>query len=367
MKLNSIAATIEAALTKAGLNSRLGVMGAATASIRKALAAAGLVQRDSGDAPSRRTPPWRAPPVYPDDIADATPTQAPRASPAGQFLSRSISLGAHRMDYKLFVPSGAMAEPAPLVVMLHGCTQTPDDFALGTGMNELAQAQGFLVAYPAQTARANGSRCWNWFDAQQQSRGGVEASLIAAVACDVRQAWRVDPQRVFVAGLSAGGAMALILGNAYPEVFAAVGVHSGVALGTAHDVGSAFAAMRGLSAGSPSAASASAKAVPTIVFHGDADHTVNDSNAREITAQARRAFEAATDQPLREILHPRYTVRGREVSTTQYLDADGKTRIEHWVLHGADHAWEGGDMAGSYTDAKGPSASQAMVDFFLRQ
>ena len=161
--------------------------------------------------------------------------------------------------------------------------------------------------------------------------------------------------------------MALILGNAYPEVFAAVGVHSGVALGTAHDVGSAFAAMRGLSAGSPSAASASAKAVPTIVFHGDADHTVNDSNAREITAQARRAFEAATDQPLREILHPRHMVRGREVSTTQYLDADGKTRVEHWVLHGADHAWEGGDEAGSYTDTKGPSASQAMVDFFLRQ
>ena len=102
-------------------------------------------------------------------------------------------------------------------------------------------------------------------------------------------------------------------------------------------------------------------------MHGDADHTVNDSNAREITAQARRAFEAATDQPLREILHPRYTVREREVSTTQYLDADGKTRIEHWLLHGADHAWEGGDMAGSYTDAKGSSASQAMVDFFLRQ
>ena len=147
MKLNSIAATIEAALTKAGLNSRLGAIGAATATIRRALAAAGLLQRDS-DAPSRRTPAWRAPPDYPDDIADASPTQAPRASPAGQFLSGSISLGAHRMDYKLFVPSGAMAEPRPLVVMLHGCTQTPDDFALGTGMNELAQAQGFLVAYP---------------------------------------------------------------------------------------------------------------------------------------------------------------------------------------------------------------------------
>lgn len=370
MKLNSIAMTIEAALARAGLNSRLGALGTATTSIRKALAAAGLLQRDC-DAPSRSAPPWRAPGrsarAYPDDVADARPAQAPRAGQGGQFLSRTISLGADSLDYKLFIPSGGMSEPAPLIVMLHGCKQTPDDFATGTGMNELAQAQGFLVAYPAQTARANGSRCWNWFEVQQQSRGGVEASLIAAVARDVSQAWRVDGRRVFVAGLSAGGAMALILGNAYPEVFTAVGVHSGVALGAAHDVGSAFAAMRGVSARSPSAAPSDANAVPTIVFHGDADHTVSDSNAREITAHARRAFEAAAHQPLREILHPRNAVRGREVSTTQYLDADGKPRVEHWVLHGADHAWAGGDKAGSYTDAKGPSASQAMVDFFLRQ
>jgi len=234
-------------------------------------------------------------------------------------------------------------------------------------MNAIAQQHGFLVAYPAQARRANGSNCWNWFEADQQLRSGEEASLIAGMTHAIGQSHAIDDKRVFVAGLSAGGAMALVLGATYPDVFAAVGVHSGVALGTAHDMGTAFAAMRGQSKPAKESSHPTLPAIPTIVLHGDADPTVHVSNAEQIVSHARHAFQTQAGEPLRSLTQARQAIQGREVTTTQWLNSDGVARIEHWVVHGAAHAWAGGDPGGSYTDVRGPDASQAMVEFLLNQ
>ncbi|MGH8172186.1 MAG: extracellular catalytic domain type 1 short-chain-length polyhydroxyalkanoate depolymerase, partial [Rhodanobacteraceae bacterium] len=204
--------------------------------------------------------------------------------PTGVFEVKSFANSAGKRDYKLYIPENYSAQPGtlrPLVVMLHGCTQSPDDFALGTRMNQFADTHGFLVAYPAQAARANGSKCWNWFVPNDQRRGHGEPSLIAGITREVMSAYPVDPERVFVAGLSAGGAMAVVLGETYPELYAAVGVHSGLPFGAAHDVPSAFQVMadaRARSSAQQETLSSSAQlartGMPTIVFHGDADSTV---------------------------------------------------------------------------------------------
>jgi poly(hydroxyalkanoate) depolymerase family esterase len=289
-----------------------------------------------------------------------------RASPAalpGQFLDGSYSNEAGTRAYKLYVPANRAAGDAlmPLVVMLHGCTQSPDDFAVGTQMNRLAERDGFLVLYPAQSANANGSNCWNWFRAEDQQRERGEPFLIAGLTRKIASSPGVYRARVCVAGLSAGAAMAVILGATYPDVFAAVGAHSGLAYGSAHDMPSAFAAMKGggsagkrnlsgvIHADATSARARPRKAVPTIVFHGDHDSTVHIENDAEIVDQALEAHRR--EKNLRAPQSTQMTSGNRLCSRTTYADASNSPVVEHWILHGAGHAWSGGNACGSYTDA----------------
>jgi len=284
--------------------------------------------------------------------------------PAGDFLTRTFTNDAGTLTYKVYMPAGhsAMAgPPVPLVVMLHGCTQSPDDFAAGTRMNQLADAHGFLVAYPAQATRANGSKCWNWFRGADQRHGQGEPSLIAGIAQQVAQDERIDRDRIFVAGLSAGAAMAVILGETYPDVFAAVGAHSGLPFAAAHDVGSAFTAMKGGHVRASGRQGRASHAMPTIVFHGDADHTVAASNGEAIVG------DAIGGALLHRTTQQDAVPGGRTYDRDVFADANGRARVEHWRIHGAGHAWSGGSETGTYTDPIGPDASAEMVRFFLQQ
>ncbi|EGF93391.1 esterase, PHB depolymerase family protein [Asticcacaulis biprosthecium C19] len=277
-----------------------------------------------------------------------------------RFETLTFANAAGSRDYKLYVPSTYAGTPVPLVVMLHGCTQSPDDFATGTGMNHLAEHHGFLVAYPTQPQSANANRCWNWFRPEDQARDRGEPSIIAGIVRKIMADYRVRPGEVFAAGLSAGGAEAAILAMTYPDLFAAIGVHSGVAAGAAHDMASAFTAM---SQGGKSALKPSDRTVPTIVFHGDADHTVNRANGNQVIAQC-HAQGPAGHSPT-SALHEGVSAGGRTYTRTVTSDTHGRVLSEHWLIHGAGHAWAGGHSAGSYTDPKGPDASQEMLRFFF--
>ncbi len=269
-----------------------------------------------------------------------------------RFSEHSFTSAAGSRGYKLYVPTHRTGRPLPLIVMLHGCTQSPDDFAAGTRMNELAEAHGFVVAYPAQGQTANMNRCWNWFNAADQQRDHGEPAILAGMVREIISEEAIDPARVFIAGLSAGGGMAAIMGAAYPEMFAGVGVHSGLPVGVAHDMPSAFAAMQGAGARSSAAIT-----VPTIVFHGDADTTVQAGNGK-------RVVEQASSRDLKAVRAAGVSAGGGGYTKTSYV-GDRGTVVEDWVIHGAGHAWAGGNAAGSFTDPKGPDASTAMVRFFL--
>jgi poly(hydroxyalkanoate) depolymerase family esterase len=285
-----------------------------------------------------------------------TARRAPVLVPEGaRFEERTFSSDVGSRTYKVYVPSGYSGQSLPVVIMLHGCTQNPDDFAVGTRMNEVAEEQTFLVAYPRQPQSANMQKCWNWFNAGDQHREGGEPSLIAGIAMQVVEEFSADPARVYVAGLSAGGAAAAIMAATYPDIFAAVGVHSGLACGAARDVPSAFAAMGG---GGTIRPRGEGRTVPTIVFHGDADRTVNPVNSDHVIAQARQ--EAALTKT---VTHGE-TPGGMAYTRTVQLDAAGGEVLEQWVLHGAGHAWSGGSASGSYTDVRGPDASREMIRFF---
>lgn len=283
------------------------------------------------------------------------PLRAP-AGP-GRFEERGFSNAAGHRNYKLYAPSGYKGQAVPLVIMLHGCTQSPDDFAVGTRMNALAEEQLFLVAYPEQSKSANAAKCWNWFNAAQQKRDHGEPSLIAGITRQIMRDFNIEPGRAYVAGLSAGGAEAAILGAAYPDLFAAVGIHSGLPCGAAHDMPSALAAMQHGKA-TASNRKGPAPTVPTIVFHGDRDKTVNPVNAEQILALA--GAENLTAKTSRG-----RTAGGLNYTRTLMLDEAGKPMLERWILHGAGHAWSGGDPAGSYTDPRGPDASREMLRFFF--
>jgi poly(hydroxyalkanoate) depolymerase family esterase len=261
----------------------------------------------------------------------------------GRFIKRHYANAAGTRAYKVYLPARYGGRSLPLVVMLHGCKQTPDDFAVGTGMNRLADELDFIVVYPSQARIANFSRCWNWFSLHNQQRDQGEPSLIAGITREVIERYGVDERRVYVAGLSAGGAMAAVMGATYPELYAAVGVHSGLPYASARDAVSAIAAMRG-----QAEKTAPLPRVPTIVFHGDRDTTVHPHNGRYGVEEARLESQQGE-------------VGGRSYTRTTFR---GRPKLEHWLVHGGGHAWFGGNGKGSYADPAGPDAAREMLRFF---
>src|SRR5918998_565652 len=301
----------------------------------------------------------------------------PEVVPTGErFVERSYTNQVGARSYKLYVPSGYIGQDVPLVVMLHGCTQSPNDIAAGTRMNALAEENIFLVAYPAQAQGANMNKCWNWFKASDQQRGRGEPSLVAGITRQVIDAYNVADGRVYVVGMSAGGAMAAIMAEAYPDLFAAVGIHSGLAPGAAHDMPSAFAAMHQGGPATPhrdvpiaTATGESARIVPAIVFHGDRDKTVHPRNAdRLLEHYCSAKLTGSRDDASGST--PRGTVRrgripgGDDYTHATYHDTGGRAIAERWTVHGLGHAWSGGSSSVSYTDPRGPDASAEMVRFF---
>ena len=363
--------TIHDALAAAGLTTHSGPLSNVTGVIEQALASAGLTQRspartDAGETIAGVAQEIRSP--LDGDREPAAPPPAVLPDAAGEFIATSFTNQAGTRAYKLYVPasySRDVCEPLPLVVMLHGCTQSPDDFATGTRMNALADEHGFLVAYPAQAANANGSKCWNWFRAEDQGRDKGEPSILAGVVREIASRYRVDERRIFVAGMSAGAAMAVILGETYPELFAAVGAHSGLPYGAAHDIPSALGAMKGSVAKSRAASSNNAPSnwVPTIVFHGDRDNTVVARNGAAIV----EAIVDRADGLLERAERAGSAAGGRSYRQIVYARAGEPPAVEQWVLQGAGHAWSGGSAQGSFTDGSGPDASAEMIRFFLQQ
>jgi poly(hydroxyalkanoate) depolymerase family esterase len=281
-------------------------------------------------------------------------------APRGQFLSRLFGNAAGSRSYKLYVPADSDGKPCPLIVMLHPCMQSADDFARGTRMNALADRFGFLVAYPEQSVDANPSRCWNWFNRRDQQRDLGEPSIVAGITDEVMQAYAVDRTRVYVAGMSAGGAAAAVLAATYPAVYAALGVHSGIVCGLAYDVQSAIVAMNG---GGPNGVPSDRlqrndRPMPTIVFHGDRDSTVHPRNADRFAADVAPAV-------CTKRIETGQVEGGRSFTQTTCIDANGNDLFELWVVHGLGHAWSGGSASASNTDPLGPDASREMLRFFL--
>ncbi|MEO6171254.1 MAG: PHB depolymerase family esterase [Lysobacter sp.] len=309
-------------------------------------------------------------------LASAGLIARPDAGSVVASMARGVSLDRHFKNaagaraYTLYIPPGLDATVcAPLVVMLHGCTQNSADFAAGTRMNVLADKFGVRVAYPDQTSRENAGSCWNWFRSEDQRRDSGEPSILAGIVADIAANVSVDPKRVYVAGLSAGAAMAVILGRTYPDVFAGVGAHSGLPFAAATDMAGAFAAMqgRGVAAANPAATRTvaqvrGARTIPTIVFHGDADRTVNVSNGRAIVEDTVHAPGSEAALKVRSV---QSEVAGRSYTRETHTDPTGTALVEFWRVHGAGHTWSGGDAAGSHVDTGGPDASAEMLRFFL--
>lgn len=296
--------------------------------------------------------------------------EAPGSFTRVAFRYPGVGQGLHH--YHLYVPPGAAeGTPMPLVVMLHGCTQNPVDFATGTGMNSAATQANALVLYPEQPHSANPNGCWNWFRPGDQRRGRGEPALLVAMVQDVMARHPVDAQCVYAAGLSAGGAMAALLGREYPDLFAAVGVHSGLQAGAAHNVMTALSAMKNGAKlqprGTPVAAPGQS-VVPVIVMHGDADPTVSARNGEQVVATALGTVPGGAAATV-QLVDRGTSAHGKGYTRTVYRQAGsgaaGPVLCEHWVLHGAGHAWAGGRAGASHTDPQGVDATQEMLRFFM--
>lgn len=293
--------------------------------------------------------------------------QALLAPKAGRFITEAFANFAGMRNYRLYIPSAYDGQPLPLIVMLHGCKQGPDDFAIGTRMNFIAEEFGCFVAYPGQSKSANGLSCWNWFNPRHQHRGRGEPSLVAGITRAVIDQYNIDKTRVYVAGLSAGGAATAILAATYPDLYAAAGIHSGLARGAARNVPSAVTAMhsgRGAASDMPlltTGPDGARRFVPAIIFHGDEDDTVHPGNAGHVIRQ----LLPGSGLPLRHTTRRGRAQGGHRYSQDSYVDDRGEAVLEAWTIHGSGHAWSGGHAAGSFTDPKGPDASREMLRFFL--
>ena len=293
--------------------------------------------------------------------------QPSHASSPSTFTKHQFVFDGEPYPYRLYLPSTPIAAdktdttnaPPPLIVLLHGCKQDALDFAHGTAMNELAEQHHAMVLYPEQTASGNAMRCWNWFEPAHQQAGRGEPGMMAALVQKVVTQHGADPDRVYLAGLSAGGAMAAVVANLYPQLFAAVGVHSGLAAGSAQSMMQAFSAMQDGSKGNHTTA------LPTIVFHGTADQTVNPSNAKFIVQAALAAFKLQGTELTKSKANAG-DAPNPSVDRTLYCDASGKPMVESWRITAGPHAWSGGSAKGSYTDPDGPNATAALVAFFLQ-
>ena len=326
--------------------------------VNKTLAQHGLMSADGLPSMSSATlpqmPSWLT--------ATAGPAVAPAAlTPGASFQAERFTHDTSARDYMIYVPASASPSASGVVMMLHGCTQTHMDFAAGTGMNDLAEQHGFIVVYPQQSRGDNAQSCWNWFSRGDQRRGRGEPALLAALAAHVARDHDVPRARTFVAGLSAGAAMAVILGQTYADVFAGVGAHSGLPYESAKDVPSAFAAMADGGAGAMRDRS-QARMTPTIVFHGTADRTVHPANGDRI---AGNIINAAPEQTLSQKTSG--DTNGRTFTLERTTTMEGDPLLELWSVEGLGHAWSGGRASGSYTDPAGPDASAEMVRFFFEQ
>jgi len=295
-------------------------------------------------------------------VRPVTPGVSPSsAQTSGQFIDKSFSNAAGTRAYKLYIPSAYTGQALPLVIMLHGCTQSSVDFAAGTRMNVLAERDTFFVAYPEQATSANGSKCWNWFQPANQHRGKGEPSLIAGITREIMSGYHIDAKRVYVAGMSAGGAMATIMAATYPDLYAAVGVHSGLAYGAAHDFRSGFEAMK---KGASQHMQQLAKAIPLITFHGDRDTTVAIINEDHMLDQWLQGINDGGKPAGGATVERGHVAGGHDYTRFTYPDARGRAIVEKWIVHRAGHAWSGGSSKGSFTEPKGPDASTEMMRFF---
>jgi poly(hydroxyalkanoate) depolymerase family esterase len=281
-------------------------------------------------------------------------TTARRVAP----IERRFECDAGSIGYVLYAPAIRTGGEASLVVMLHGAGQDATDFAAGTRMHAHADAVDTWVLYPSQSHDVP-LRCWSWFAAHGQTRGHGEAALLAALTRSLVAEHDISPRRVYAAGLSAGAAMAIVLGQTYPDVFAAIGSHSGLPYGAAADVFAALEVMARGPADVPRPRRVTR--IPTIVLHGDADRTVHPDNAHAIIDGLLAG--GASARP------PRSTRRGanggdRAHTTITYRDSHERDCVEHWIVHDGGHAWFGGSADGSHTDPSGPDAAGAMLRFF---
>ena len=269
------------------------------------------------------------------------------------------SFGARK--YRLYIPTSFRGQPLALTVMLHGCTQDAEDFAAGTRMNEIAEKNNAFVLYPSQSQSANISTCWNWFNACDQRRDHGEPSIIAGMTQEIVTSYHINESKVFVAGMSSGGAMAMILAATYPDLYLAAGIHSGLPYGAADNLSSALAAMRGgaLNCGSLKIL------IPVIVFHGDHDRMVNPRNAAQILSQSLPTGVGPLTEEIS--MHQGALPGDRAYTRTVYRNVTGQPVAEYWIIQTGGHAWSGGSPLGSYTDPKGPDASAEMIRFFLNR